>query len=304
MSFDLFSPQASTSAKFEQPGVAVGGTILEIGEAVQAKEFSTGKPATWPDGSPKMQVRITLSTDERDPQDPTDEGKRNLWVSESGKKGGMLAAIRDAVKEAGADTIRPGGILQMAMIGFDPESKNPQNPRKLYQARYQAPAPAGGMFGGADQQQQVPASYQRVPTSYQQQQAPAAQYQQAPASANPYQQQQAPAAPAAPNYSANPYQQQQQAPSSADLYQQQQAQQAPAPYQQQPPAAPADQYQQQQAPTPYQQQEQQQAPAAPAIDPGMQASVKSLIGMGVDTETIVNSLGHPGVTAEGVNSLR
>ena len=52
------------------------------------------------------------------------------------------------------------------------------------------------------------------------------------------------------------------------------------------------------------QQEQQQAPAAPAIDPGLQASVKSLIGMGVDTETIVNSLGHPGVTAEVVNSLR
>lgn len=287
MSFDIFSPQASTSAKFEQPGAVVGGTILEIGEAVQAKEFSTGKPATWPDGSPKMQVRITLSTDERDPQDPTDEGKRNLWVSESGKKGGMLAAIRDAVKEAGADTIRPGGILQMAMIGFDPESKNPQNPRKLYQARYQAPAPAGGMFGGADQQQQVPASYQRVPTSYQQQQAPAA----ANYSANPYQQQQQQAP-------VNPYQQQQQA---------QQVQQAPAPYQQQAPAAPADQYQQQQAPAPYQQQapaEQQQAPAAPAIDPGLQASVKSLIGMGVDTETIVNSLGHPGVTAEGVNSLR
>lgn len=284
MSFDLFSPQASTSAKFEQPGAVVGGTILEIGEAVQAKEFSTGKPATWPDGSPKMQVRITLSTDERDPQDPTDEGKRNLWVSESGKKGGMLAAIRDAVKEAGADTIRPGGILQMAMIGFDPESKNPQNPRKLYQARYQAPAPAGGMFGGADQQQQAPAPYQQqqAPASVNpyQQQAPAAQYQQAPASANPYQQQ-APAAPAAPNYSANPYQQQQQqAPSSADLYQQQQAQ-----------------LQAQQA-------QQQQAPAAPAIDPGMEASVKSLIGMGVDTETIVNSLGHPGVTAEGVNSLR
>lgn len=294
MSFDIFSPQASTSAKFEQPGAVVGGTILEIGEAVQAKEFSTGKPATWPDGSPKMQVRITLSTDERDPQDPTDEGKRNLWVSESGKKGGMLAAIRDAVKEAGADTIRPGGILQMAMIGFDPESKNPQNPRKLYQARYQAPAPAGGMFGGADQQQQVPAPYQQqAPAPYQQQQAPA--------SVNPYQQQ-APAAPAAANYSVNPYQQQQQAPSSADLYQQQQqalqqqqvqqVQQAPAPYQQQPSAAPADQYQQ------------QQAPAAPAIDPGLQASIQGLIGMGVDTETIINSLGAPGVTAEVVNSLR
>lgn len=266
MSFDLFSPQASTSAKFEQPGASVGGTILEIGEAVQAKEFSTGKPATWPDGSPKMQVRITLSTDERDPQDPTDEGKRNLWVSESGKKGGMLAAIRDAVKEAGADTIRPGGILQMAMIGFDPESKNPQNPRKLYQARYQAPAPAGGMFGGADQQQQ------QAPAPYQQQQAPAPYQQQQQAPVNPYQQQQAPAPyqqQAAPAQApVNPYQQQQ-APSSADLYQQQ-----------------------------------QQAPAAPAIDPGLQASIQGLIGMGVDTETIINSLGAPGVTAEVVNSLR
>lgn len=303
MSFDLFSPQASTSAKFEQPGAVVGGTILEIGEAVQAKEFSTGKPATWPDGSPKMQVRITLSTDERDPQDPTDEGKRNLWVSESGKKGGMLAAIRDAVKEAGADTIRPGGILQMAMIGFDPESKNPQNPRKLYQARYQAPAPAGGMFGGADQQQQqqAPAPYQQqAPANPYQQQAPAAATYPAQQAPVPYQQ---PAAPAqAP---VNPYQQQQQqAPSSADLYQQQQQ----ALQQQQMQQAQQAQYQEQaqqppalQAPAPYQEQAQQ---AAPAIDPGLQASIQGLIGMGVDTETIINSLGTPGVTAEVVNSLR
>ena len=34
----------------------------------------------------------------------------------------------------------------MTFSGFDPNSKNPANPRKIYTAAYQAPAPAGGMF--------------------------------------------------------------------------------------------------------------------------------------------------------------
>lgn len=165
MSFDMFTPPASRSCKFEQVGDTHVGTIVEIGEPVQRTKFKTTEPDFWPSGDPVMQAKITLETDERDPQDPTDDGKRGLWILQSGKQGGPLAAIRDAVKAAQVDTIKPGGRLQISFVGTDPESQNPQNPRKLYQATYQPPAPAGGMFGA---QQEAPA-----------QQAPAQQNQQA-----------------------------------------------------------------------------------------------------------------------------
>lgn len=227
MAFDMFSPQASRSAKFEQIGASVAGEIMEIGEPVQQKEFGTDRPAYWNDGSPKMQVKITLQTQERNPEDATDDGKRNLWVSESGKQGGMLAAIRDAVRTAGADTIRPGGRLQMTFIGHDPESQNPANPRKVYQASYEAPAPADGMFGN----QQTP-------------QAPA---------------------------------------------QQQPAYSAPAP----------QQYQQPQATVPAQAPQAQQG-----IAPDIAENIRALIGMNIDTNTIVQSIANPAVTHQLVDSMR
>jgi probable 5`-nucleotidase protein len=50
------------------------------------------------------------------------------------------------VHQAGAGTIDIGGQLTVAFSGFDPNSKNPANPRKIYSASYVPPAPAGGMF--------------------------------------------------------------------------------------------------------------------------------------------------------------
>lgn len=259
MAFDMFSPQASRSAKFENPGDTVSGEIMEIGEPVQQKEFGTDRIAFWNDGSPKMQVKITLQTQERNPGDETDDGKRNLWVSESGKKGGMLASIRDAVRNAGADTIRPGGWLQMTFTGHDPESQNPKNPRKMYQAAYEAPAPAGGMFGNAQTPQpQAPQQYQQ-PT-----QAPQAQQQ---GWAGDQQN-------ASGNY-ADPTQYQQP------------AQPAPAP----------QQYQQPHTPAPA-------TPAQQGITPDIAENIRALIGMNIDTNTIVQSIANPAVTHQLVDSMR
>ena len=234
-----------------------------------------------------MQVKITLQTQERDQQDGSDDGKRNLWVSESGKKGGMLAAIRDAVKASGADTIRPGGYLRMQFTGFDPESKNPQNPRKLYQAGYEAPSPAGGMFANDPGQrfehpqnpptQQTPQGYQQPPA--QQYTPQAEQAVQAHEAAHQQAQQQG-------GYGQNPWDgnQQNQGGGYAD-----QGQYAPGgvnPHMQgnqQPPAS------------------QQQAPA---LTPELETNVKALIGMGMETDVIVNSLANPAVTAATVDALR
>ena len=146
--FDFFAPRASHSWKFTAPGDSHTGTIIEVGDARQATEFGSNEPAFWDREKtrPKMQVAITLDTTERDPQDANDTGKRTLWVVEDGRSGSILSAIRQAVAQVNAGTIDIGGQLTVAFSGFDPNSKNPANPRKVYTASYVPPAPAGGMF--------------------------------------------------------------------------------------------------------------------------------------------------------------
>lgn len=146
--FDFFAPRASHSWKFTNPGDTHSGTITEVSDARQATEFGSNEPAYWDREKtrPKMQVAVTLDTAERDPQDANDTGKRTLWVVEDGRSGSILSAIRQAVHQAGAGTIDIGGQLTVIFSGFDPNSKNPANPRKVYSASYVPPAPAGGMF--------------------------------------------------------------------------------------------------------------------------------------------------------------
>lgn len=150
--FDFFAPRASHSWKFTTPGDTHTGTITEVGDARQATEYGSNELAFWDKERtrPKMQVAVTLDTTERDPQDANDTGKRTLWVVEDGRSGSILSAIRQAVHQAGAGTIDIGGQLTVAFSGFDPNSKNPANPRKVYAASYVPPAPAGGMFTNQD----------------------------------------------------------------------------------------------------------------------------------------------------------
>lgn len=146
--FDFFAPRASHSWKFTNPGDTHTGTITEVSDARQATEYGSNELAYWDKERtrPKMQVAVTLDTAERDPQDASDTGKRTLWVVEDGRSGSILSAIRQAVHQAGAGTIDIGGQLTVTFSGFDPNSKNPANPRKIYAASYVPPAPAGGMF--------------------------------------------------------------------------------------------------------------------------------------------------------------
>lgn len=160
--FDFFAPRASHSWKFTTPGDTHTGTITEVGDARQMTEFGSNEPAFWDREKtrPKMQVAVTLETAERDPQDASDTGKRTLWVVEDGRSGSILSAIRQAVHQAGAGTIDIGGQLTVTFSGFDPNSKNPQNPRKVYTASYVPPAPAGGMFTNQEPAQPVAAPAQ------------------------------------------------------------------------------------------------------------------------------------------------
>ena len=163
--FDFFAPRASHSWKFTTPGDTHTGTITEVSDARQATEYGSNELAYWDKERtrPEMQVAVTLDTAERDPRDANDTGKRTLWVVEDGRSGSILSAIRQAVHQAGAGTIDIGGQLTVTFSGFDPNSKNPANPRKIYSASYVPPAPAGGMFTNQAPAQPAAAPAQPVP---------------------------------------------------------------------------------------------------------------------------------------------
>lgn len=219
---DAFKKRSSGAfATFPQAGATVAGTITDISNQKQATKWHPDPKAKreldfWPSGDPVMEVWLTVQTQERNPQDPEDTGLRTIVVTVNQKAGGQLAAIMDACEAVGAETPLPGGFLALTFTHFDPESKNAQNPRKLYAAKYQAPAPGGGAFQQQPPVQQAPAQPQynewnpapAAPVQQTQQQAAAAFYgnpaaaiqqQQPPAWAQPVQQ--APAQPqAAPAY--------------------------------------------------------------------------------------------------------
>lgn len=126
------------SATFLELGTVHEGVITNL-EVRQAREFGTSKPATWPDGQPKMQAVITLRTQERNPEIENDNGVRNLYVSSKG----MKDAIAAAVKRAGAEGLAVGGTLGVKYTK-NGEGANSANPPKVYGAKYEAPTVDAG----------------------------------------------------------------------------------------------------------------------------------------------------------------
>ena len=125
----------SPSAKFDVIGKTVRGTVTDF-EITQARDIDTGNPATWPDGNPKMQLVITLATDERDPSIEDDDGTRRIFAK---KPSGMLKAISEALKTAGAK-LEVGAVLAVQYTGDGEPTKRGFNAPKNYKAQIN-PAP-------------------------------------------------------------------------------------------------------------------------------------------------------------------
>ena len=154
---DPFASTSAQSVSFNNMpvGTAYTGTVLELPQLVQARDFETGNPATWPDGNPKMTVVTKLSVDGEE---------RSLWAP---KPSAMFAAISDAQKAAGA-SIAVGGTLAVTYTGDKPNATNPRlNPAKQYSAVYTPP----NAFG--TDAQEVPADVQHSTPAQQQTAAPA-----------------------------------------------------------------------------------------------------------------------------------
>lgn len=85
-----------TYLKWEHPGTSYTGTITDV-TLRQARKYESTELDTWDDGTPKMQIVVTLATEYRDASQPDDDGTRqlsiNLW---SGQKKALVAACKAA----------------------------------------------------------------------------------------------------------------------------------------------------------------------------------------------------------------
>jgi hypothetical protein len=216
---------------FDQPGAQVVGTIADM-QVRQQTQIGTNAPLFFDDGTPRMQLEVTLQTQlsgwqgvkpdkipthnvngQDVPKPPSeDDGKRRIYVRYK-LKDALDKALAAAGKKAPA-------IGDQLAVRWSASETNPMggNPIKLYEAVIKQGAPAADAFFAGGQQQAAPAPAQPAPQ--QQYNEPAYNPQQAyaqPTGQQP-QFQQTPAAPAP---------QQPQAPTQQAPTQQAPTQQAP-----------------------------------------------------------------------------
>jgi len=128
---DFLESGGIPSAAFDEIGDFWEGSIVRL-EKQQGRDFETGEPQTWDDGSPKYIVLIDIQTNVRNPDIPGDDGVRRLFV-----RGNMLTAVRAAMRKSQA-RLRTGGHLKVAYIRNGDQPKRGMNPPKLYEAEYTA----------------------------------------------------------------------------------------------------------------------------------------------------------------------
>jgi len=130
------------AAKFDNVGDAVEGTVTDV-RLSQQTSMEDNTPLTWADGSPRMQLVVSIKTDERNGDE--DDGVRRIFAKggnyevASGAGKSMKDAIADAVKKAGAKSIDEGGWIKVAFTGEGKKTNRGYATPKLYRASYKAP---------------------------------------------------------------------------------------------------------------------------------------------------------------------
>ncbi len=124
----LMGSSGPPAAKFDTIGDGVRGTITAL-DTQQVRDFATGNPRTYPDGNPIMQIVVTLTQDDG-------EACRVFF------KPAIREAVRGAVQTAGAPGLEIGGKLAVRYTEDEAQATPGLNPKKLYIAKYEAPAPA------------------------------------------------------------------------------------------------------------------------------------------------------------------
>jgi len=142
--------QGAKAFPFDNMGDAVTGTIVSGKKRQQTSLGDDPKPMFWDNGDPKMMTVLVLQTSLR--ENAEDDGKRSVYLRggspdvATGSGTSSAAAVREAVKRAGAQGIEIGGTLSLKWTGLGP-SKRGLSPAKLYTASYK---PAAMMIDADD----------------------------------------------------------------------------------------------------------------------------------------------------------
>lgn len=131
-------------------GDMVTGKVVSA-EVRQMTDYDDGKPLTWDDGNPMQQVVVTLATDLRDPSIEGDDGQRRVFVKWYGSD---RRALLEALDDAGADDLLPGGTFTAVFTGLGEQKDRKKNPPKLYSYTYVAPSGAAAAIQQAQAAQQ------------------------------------------------------------------------------------------------------------------------------------------------------
>lgn len=139
---DFLMGGGGKAAKFENLGDQVSGTITNL-QVSQQTSLEDSAPLTWNDGSPRMQLVVTLATDLHD--DDNDDGLRRVYAKggkfevAEGSGASMKDCIADAVRRSGAKNIEEGGKLTVAFTGLGKKTNRGYSAPKLFKARYEPP---------------------------------------------------------------------------------------------------------------------------------------------------------------------
>lgn len=130
---DALDSQSSKGAfnAQSQPGTTVSGVIEAI-TASQVTDFGTRAPLFWNDGSPKLQILVTIDTGMTDPSVEDDDGRRTVYIKGWGVQ---KRAWQDALRRAGLhknSDVKPGDRLTVTFTGYGEQGNAPQPP-KLYE---------------------------------------------------------------------------------------------------------------------------------------------------------------------------
>ncbi|WP_216395788.1 hypothetical protein [Arcanobacterium phocae] len=144
MSLSMSLNDAFASAKQVKPttvGETVGGTITNT-KIQQVTDYTTSEPQFWPDGKPKEQLIVSITT----PEGVEGAAYIKLW-------GQQRTAMMEAIRQTGLDAdhaLAPGNKLWITFTGEEPNAKNPRlNATKLYVYRVEVVANLGGALDGS-----------------------------------------------------------------------------------------------------------------------------------------------------------
>jgi hypothetical protein len=109
----------------------VTGTILDASTS-QIHDYMTGKPKTWDDGRPQMQIVVRVQTEQR--VDADDDGVRGVYIKTWGPwKESLMAAIKAIGKTKPSEALVPGYGFTATFSGTKPSQQGSDT--KLYTYR-------------------------------------------------------------------------------------------------------------------------------------------------------------------------